>query len=81
MPVKDFGTKFVCVKCSGKFYDMKKPDPVCPKCGTNQRNVAPKPTERKSRLAAAAKIVETIDAPEKSDDDDVEIEEEEEEDE
>ena len=37
MPAKDLGNKFVCFKCSTKFYDMKKPDPVCPKCGTDQR--------------------------------------------
>ena len=31
MPAKDLGNKFVCFKCNSKFYDLKKPDPVCPK--------------------------------------------------
>jgi hypothetical protein len=28
-----FGKKFTCWKCSTKFYDLKKPDAKCPKCG------------------------------------------------
>ncbi|MBS1108580.1 MAG: hypothetical protein H6Q88_572, partial [Anaeromyxobacteraceae bacterium] len=30
MPPKDLGTKHTCFKCQTKFYDMKKPVPVCP---------------------------------------------------
>ncbi len=37
MPAKDLGTKHVCFKCATKFYDLKKPDPLCPKCGADQR--------------------------------------------
>lgn len=64
MPAKDFGTKFVCFKCSTKFYDMKKPDPLCPKCGADQREATvTKASEgRKSRLAAAPKIIEPVEA-------------------
>ena len=60
MPAKDLGNKFICFKCSTKFYDMKKPDPLCPKCGADQRdNVVSKPTEgRRGRLAAAPKVIE-----------------------
>lgn len=58
MPAKDLGSKYVCFKCSSKFYDMKKPEPICPKCGSNQKAAtAPKP-ERKSRLATAVPKVE-----------------------
>lgn len=61
MPAKDFGTKFVCHKCGTKYYDMRKPDPVCPKCGADQKDaVAPTKAERKSRLAAAPKIVAKV---------------------
>ena len=62
MPAKDLGTKFVCFKCGTKFYDLKKPDPVCPKCGTDQREVtAAKPTEsRRGRFAAVPKVVEPV---------------------
>jgi uncharacterized protein (TIGR02300 family) len=62
MPAKDLGTKHTCFKCSTKFYDMKKPVPVCPKCGADQRESpalkAPPPSERKSR--AAAKPIEPL---------------------
>jgi uncharacterized protein (TIGR02300 family) len=27
----------VCFKCGSKFYDLNRPDPVCPKCGADQR--------------------------------------------
>lgn len=62
MPAKDFGTKFVCFKCSTKFYDMKKPDPLCPKCGADQReaNATRASESRRSRLAAAPKIIEPV---------------------
>lgn len=87
MPARDFGTKFVCFKCSTKFYDMKKPEPVCPKCGADQRESPANkpPTEgRRSRLAAVPKVVEPVveaeepaaeseeDALEEFDDDEVE---------
>ncbi len=33
----DLGNKFDCFKCHTKFYDLRRPDPVCPKCGANQK--------------------------------------------
>jgi uncharacterized protein (TIGR02300 family) len=67
MAAKDLGTKFICFKCGAKFYDLKKPDPVCPKCGTDQREqAAAKPAEtRRGRFAAVPKVVEPVaEAPE-----------------
>jgi uncharacterized protein (TIGR02300 family) len=62
MPAKDLGNKHVCFKCSTKFYDMKKPDPLCPKCGADQRESpalkAPAEGGRRGRLSAAPKIIE-----------------------
>ena len=63
MPAKDLGTKHVCYKCQTKFYDMKKPDPLCPKCGADQREspaLKPQPEGRRGRLAAAPKVIEPI---------------------
>ena len=37
MPGKELGTKHTCFKCGTRFYDLKKPAPVCPKCGADQR--------------------------------------------
>jgi uncharacterized protein (TIGR02300 family) len=63
MPAKDLGTKYVCYKCSTKFYDLKKPDPLCPKCGADQREspaLKPASEGRRGRLAAAPKVIEPI---------------------
>lgn len=38
MAAKDLGTKWTCFKCGTKYYDMKKPDPVCPKCGARPQD-------------------------------------------
>jgi uncharacterized protein (TIGR02300 family) len=39
------GTKYTCYKCAAKFYDLNRPEPLCPKCGADQRE-APKKTLR-----------------------------------
>ena len=44
------GTKYVCFACGAKFYDLNKPDPLCPKCGEDQRNAPKQPTKLKARL-------------------------------
>jgi uncharacterized protein (TIGR02300 family) len=67
MPAKDLGNKFVCYKCTTKFYDMKKPDPLCPKCGADQREspaLRPQPEGRRGRLAAVPKVLAPIEAEE-----------------
>jgi uncharacterized protein (TIGR02300 family) len=57
MPAKDLGTKHICFKCGTKFYDLKKPEPLCPKCGADQRESpalkAPAPAERRQRRPPA----------------------------
>jgi uncharacterized protein (TIGR02300 family) len=83
MPAKDLGTKFVCFKCGTKFYDMRKPAPLCPKCGVDQRTnvpAKPAPAERKARAAKpvepildetdTAELDEELEADEADDDDD-----------
>jgi uncharacterized protein (TIGR02300 family) len=51
MAARDMGSKYLCFKCGAKFYDLKKPEPVCPKCGADQRESpslrAPEKGERK----------------------------------
>ena len=62
MPAKDLGVKHTCWKCGTKFYDLKKPDPACPKCGSDPRAApvakAPPPAER--RRAAKEEPVEEV---------------------
>ncbi len=36
-PKARLGAKHLCFKCGAKFYDLNKPEPICPKCGTDQR--------------------------------------------
>lgn len=81
MAAKDLGTKHVCFKCGAKFYDLKKPNAICPKCGADQKDAAAKPEGRRSRLSAVPKIVEPVEPVEKEAGDDIEeVEDEEEED-
>jgi len=53
MPEKDLGKKYICFKCSARFYDLRRPEPLCPKCGADQRECpTPKPSEvRRQRTA------------------------------
>jgi len=52
MTLKDLGTKHVCWKCGAKFYDMKKPAPICPKCGSDARQ---KPASKATAAEKRAK--------------------------
>lgn len=31
------GTRFTCFSCGTKFYDLNRPEPLCPECGADQR--------------------------------------------
>jgi len=53
MPAKDLGTKHTCFKCGTRFYDLRKPEPICPKCGADQRQgPTSKPAAAEKRRAA-----------------------------
>ena len=61
MAPKDLGTKHTCFKCGTKFYDMKKPEPICPKCGADQRqSPASKPSPAAERRSRPAKPVAPV---------------------
>jgi uncharacterized protein (TIGR02300 family) len=38
MPELKLGNKYDCYNCGTKFYDLGKPEPICPKCGANQKD-------------------------------------------
>ncbi|MFH1531523.1 MAG: FYDLN acid domain-containing protein [Pseudomonadota bacterium] len=40
-----FGKKHACQGCGVKFYDMHKPQPVCPRCGASQNGKSRKKAE------------------------------------
>ena len=85
MPAKDLGTKHTCFKCGTKFYDMKKPEPICPKCGADQRQspavkapsekrarpaARPPPPEPEAEVVADAEVEDDAEADEDDDEDD-----------
>ena len=37
-PMSKLGTKYHCFSCQAKFYDLNRPEPICPKCGADQRD-------------------------------------------
>ena len=48
------GKKWVCYACETRFYDLKKPEPICPKCQADQRE---SPTFEKKTTRARKKAV------------------------
>ena len=34
----DLGKKYECFNCGTKFYNLGKPEAICPKCGANQKD-------------------------------------------
>jgi hypothetical protein len=34
----ELGKKFACYNCGTKFYNLGRPEAICPKCGANQKN-------------------------------------------
>lgn len=48
MDEKSLGVKYLCFQCDCKFYDLKKAQPLCPKCGANQ-NEAPQVKKKQKK--------------------------------
>ena len=65
----ELGNKFECYSCGAKFYDLGKPQPICPKCGANQKDaVAAKPAHesaahRRKKKEEPARAVEDGEEP------------------
>lgn len=81
----DLGTKHSCFNCSIKFYDLHKPEPICPKCGADQRQTPARPAsstseKRRNRAAPAAEVEVTAEEGPVPEADDEEEEEDEEDD-
>ena len=86
MAAKDLGTKHACFKCGTRFYDLKKAEPICPKCGADQRQSPavkapaekrtraaarpPPPPEPEAEVAAEAEVDDDADADDDADEDD-----------
>jgi len=64
MPELKLGTKYDCYNCGTKFYDLGKSDPLCPKCGADQRdsNQSDSPAvSQASRRRRKAEVAKPID--------------------
>lgn len=61
----ELGKKYTCYSCHTKFYDLGKPEPICPKCGADQRDAdeAPVIAPSRSRRAAAAAAPAPVEEP------------------
>ena len=49
------GQRWVCYVCAARFYDLHRPEPICPKCQADQREspVFAKPKRKRAKKAAA----------------------------
>jgi len=47
----NLGKKWTCFSCGAKFYDFTKPEALCPKCNTNQKEAPAKPKAPKKEKA------------------------------
>lgn len=67
MPELKLGIKHECFNCATKFYDLGKPEAICPKCGADQKNASqaesPAVTQA-SRRRRKADIVKPIEVEE-----------------
>jgi uncharacterized protein (TIGR02300 family) len=59
MPELKLGTKYDCFNCGTKFYDLGKPEPVCPKCGANQKDAVTSESQAASQSSRRRRKAET----------------------
>lgn len=57
MPEIKLGNKFDCYSCGTKFYDLGKPEAICPKCGANQKDAS----QNESASASTSKRKRKVD--------------------
>lgn len=63
----DLGIRYKCYKCGTKFYDLNKPQPICPSCGEDQNNEETKRMLKRKRKRSLSKVKTDIRAiPEES---------------
>lgn len=51
----ELGAKYKCYKCGCKFYDLGKPEALCPQCGEDQSNEESKKLLKRKRRRSLAK--------------------------
>ena len=71
MVKSEWGTRYTCYKCEALFYDLNKPEPICPKCNANQTKETTKTAAPSPRARARTVMPEEPEAVEESGDDTV----------
>ena len=56
---EDLGTRYKCYKCGTKFYDLSRPEPLCPSCGFNQKDDEAKGINKRKRRFRSSTFVRT----------------------
>jgi uncharacterized protein (TIGR02300 family) len=67
MPELKLGIKHECFNCATKFYDLGKPEAICPKCGADQKNASQAESPavaQASRRRRKAEVVKPIEVEE-----------------
>jgi hypothetical protein len=55
----ELGTRYKCYKCGTKFYDLGRPEPLCPSCGVNQNNNEAKGINKRKKRPRSSTLVRT----------------------
>ena len=53
--MSEVGAKYKCYKCGCKFYDLGKPEALCPQCGEDQSNEESKKLLKRKRRRSMTK--------------------------
>jgi uncharacterized protein (TIGR02300 family) len=64
-----YGKKYTCPECGCKFYDLNKPQAICPKCGIEYKEPAKSagdkaPTRRRKKIPPPVAVAEELLPPE-----------------
>ncbi len=54
------GRRYRCFQCDCAFFDLGKTDPVCPRCGCDQRKAPKKPTVSKAKSSVKKSEVRSL---------------------
>ena len=53
----ELGTRYKCYKCGTKFYDLGRPQPLCPSCGVNQNDDESKGVNKRKKRRRSSTFV------------------------